>query len=332
MSTSAHQSGIFQFSELCFPSSLMVWALRRSIQTPQDRHSLDQTFNRVFAAAGCELAKTAMVRLVQSLRDSVKTELEIRQPWVTDVSCHEATILAIISAFQVGSADRALGLVKCLVDEREQSTLADSAASLAFALASAGYRLPPDGIGRDFDHPTVAPATAVQKRSALGGPVWLTVNEAVIVSGIRVWVQSLKQDGAPYQALHLYFEQQGIVDAADSLHTILDHTGLSATRTLSVHCPSCPGLSVDEARVISAVAAMQWGDRLTAMTELSSWLPNQVIRLTICAVEGLAITLATANAMLPQRDWNFQTDRRSDVTPDLKDYSKPDQPDHRTIH
>src|SRR3546814_8025063 len=46
-------------------------------------------------------------------------------------------------------------------------------------------------------------------------------------------------------------------DAGLSLHSVLRNTTLAATRSVDVRCPTCPGLSPDEARLLDAVAWLQ---------------------------------------------------------------------------
>jgi hypothetical protein len=138
-----------------------------------------------------------------------------------------------------------------------------------------------------------------------------------VVTALRVWVAAFKQQEDALAAARAHFERHfnasGALwgdrrtggDAGLSLHAVLRNTTLAASRPVDVRCPSCPGLSPDEARLLEAIAWLQRDVTEPAATALGDWLPPAALRLSLGAARGLAMALLAAEQSLPRREWDL---------------------------
>lgn len=306
----ANQNNVCRISDLGFASCLVIWSLRRGVHQPGNVETLKRTFERTFGADGIDGALMLFGRLVGGLRRGLRLPLDIRAPEDGDVSHQEMALLSLLAAFQHKTPADGRRLVVRMLHRDECEQFAAAASGFARALVKANQVLPPDGRGEGAIVPLSPRARPRKKLAQPVEPGALTAQEAVIVTGIRVWVHALKRGGSPHAVLRAHFQEWGAADATSSLNAVMNHTGRCATRAFDVRCPKCPGVSADEARVLSATAAMQRGDRVAAMGLLLAWLPAPVVQLTIAALEGLARAFTEAGAELPQRRWRFdETDR-----------------------
>ena len=309
--------------DLSFASSLVVWALRQGVHQPSDASALWQSFERTFGADGVHAAMSAFGRLIGSLRRGLRQAPDIRVPDDGAVSRQEAALLTVIASIQLGLGDEAQRLITRMIFEDEREEFMSVTTVFAKSLASVGQVLPPDG--RE-DGPVVPLSSWSKPRPKPRdkGLDWLTAQEALIVTGVRVWARALKQGGTPHAVLHAHFEEWGVAEATSSLNAILNHTGRCATRPFDVRCPNCPGLSADEARILGAIEAMHRADGVAAMGALLAWLPPQVARLTLVPLEGLARIFTDVRAELPRRHWRFEAMERSDgAHPHRSDETRP---------
>lgn len=295
-----------RMNDISFASCLVIWALRRCLREPDAREMMSRTFAHAFGADRLGQAMATFEQMISALRRGARAPLDVRAVEDDMVSNHEATVLAILAAFQWDNAGQASWLVDTLVHRCERRPFASAAYGFAGALAAAGHRLPPDGRRALRSADAVPPLPAEQAQPHAGDFSFLSAGEQTIVTGIRLWVHVLKRKGDPLAALRTHFAFHCIPDAAMSLNAILDHSRMSATRSIDVRCPKCPGLSPDEARMLHAVALLQRDDRAAASAELSSWLPPAVVRLTLFAVDGLARAMTVAHTRLPLRNWRFE--------------------------
>lgn len=301
----ANQNNVCRISDLSFTSCLVIWSLRRGVHQPGNAEALKRTFERTFGADGVDDALMLFGQLVGGLRRGLKLPPDIRAPEDGNVSYQEVTLLSLLAAFQHQTPADARRLIVRMFHRDQCEAFAAFAAGFADALLKANQVLPPDGRGEGTIVP-LSPRTRPRKKLAQPvEPGALTAQEAVIVTGIRIWVRALKQGGSPHAVLRAHFDEWGVAEATSSLNAVMNHTGRCATRAFDVRCPKCPGVSADEARVLSATAAMQRGDRVAAMGLLLAWLPSPVVQLTIAALEGLARVFTEARAELPQRRWRF---------------------------
>ena len=308
MRTIAKRHDNCRITDLAFPSCLIVWALRRCIREPDVAEMMSRTFAHALGPEILGSAMDAFEQMAGGLCRGVRNPLDVRAVEDEWVSNQEATVLAILAAYQHDAARQASWLIDSLVHRCERGAFAGGAYGFAGALAASGHRLPPDGrrARQSTDgarHETIEKAAPHVTEMGI-----LSDGERTVVTGIRLWVHVFKRCGDALAALRTHFEFHGMPDAAMSLHAILDHSRISATRPIDVRCLKCPGLSPDEARLLHAIASLQRDDRAAASAELSSWLPPQVLRLTLFAVQGLATTLTRAHSPLPLRDWRFDAD------------------------
>ena len=90
----------------------------------------------------------------------------------------------------------------------------------------------------------------------------------------------------------------GIADGAlafDGLLTLLTGRDLAE---LDLRCPNCPGLSLEEARLIAVLAALQRGEEDLARALAGLWLPPALARLAMNPAGRLARALLAAGLPL----------------------------------
>jgi hypothetical protein len=307
-------------ANLAFPEILVIWALRRYTACRLSREgraaAIAPEFSRAFGLARLEATLAAFARLADCLARAARLPQALSVVEDDRINATEEALLSTLAALQHGEAAQARALSEwCLLPQGRGVFLA-AAGDLARTMREAGHlipyetprrqRLALDGVAEDA-RPLPSAGTATELR-----PV-----EQGLITALRVWVAAFKRQGDPLAAAREHFEQQfnaadtlwgdrrGGVDAGLSLHAVLRNTTLAATRPVDVRCPTCPGLSPDEARLLDAVAWLQRDVAEPAAAALGDWLPPAAIRLSLSPARGLARTLLAMEQILPLRDWDF---------------------------
>jgi hypothetical protein len=315
-------------AHLAFAEILVIWALRRYNACRLSREgptaAIAPEFSRAFGLARLEETLTAFAGLADSLAAAAR--LPQAQSQIDDdrINPTEEAVLAALAALQHGAERQAAALCEwCLLPTGRRGFL-DGARCLARSLREAGHTLPYQVPKRR----SFALDTAAEQASPL--PTATAISdlkpaEHELVTALRVWVAAFTRQGDPLHAARRHFEQRfnddtGAEltpgdriwgdprpggDAGLSLHAVLRNTTLAATRSVDVRCPTCPGLSPDEARLLAAVAWLQRDLSGPAASALGDWLPPAALRLSMNPARGLAQALLVMERRLPLRDWDF---------------------------
>ncbi|GAB4360589.1 MAG: hypothetical protein Kow00114_14410 [Kiloniellaceae bacterium] len=307
-------------ANLAFAEILVIWALRRYTNCRLGREArtaiIAPEFSRALGLARLEESLAAFARLADSLATAARLPQALSVVEDDRVNASEEAVLSVLAAFQHGEVAQAEALGEwCLLPAGRAAFLA-GARQLAASLSEAGHVIPYElprrrhlalDSGTDGDRPLPGVADFAG----------LQAGERGLVTALRLWVSAFRQQEDSLAAARRHFERQFNAstalwgdrrsggDAGLSLHAVLRNTTLAATRPVDVRCPTCPGLSPDEARLLDAVAWLQRDIGEPAQSALADWLPPAALRLTLGPARGLAHALLAAEEILPLRDWDF---------------------------
>jgi hypothetical protein len=293
------QSSEFIVPDLALPQQIMIWSLRRYATGNGRSEVLAPMFRRIFGLAGVEEALTAFAGLMMALEHRGRRPIRIEPMTARRLSADEACVLRLMAAQQRGDEDTAMAVAAWLVNAPAMDDLLRASRALAIALASREHLVQEPAAAAPHARPSTdrqAPTEAVAE---------LEPGEAVLLRGIRLWVDRFKKRECGLWELNRHFTAHGLGQATPSLHAILFNSSVATLRSLDVRCARCPSLSPDEARMLHAVASLQAEDAEAASATLSSWLPPAAVRMTIEAVRGLADSLTAEHVRLPLRRWRF---------------------------
>ena len=134
----------------------------------------------------------------------------------------------------------------------------------------------------------------------------LRTPEVFILWTIRTWVQTEIGRHSSRQCFQDGLEKAGCQEAANPLSALLDIVGTAANRKIEIHVPTCPCISADEKRLLHALAAQQTGHTLEAFDVLTNLLPGAAVRIALGYVDAVALSLARAGLLLPDRAWHLK--------------------------
>lgn len=126
--------------------------------------------------------------------------------------------------------------------------------------------------------------------------------ERTVLLALRLWAAAFRRGEDPMPDLFAAMAERGAPrDAALSVDALLAVAARTARRPLDLRCPSCPGLSDDEARLLRAGALAQRGDPDAAEGALRPLLSDAGASFALGPLEGLGALLAAAGRRLPLR-------------------------------
>ena len=307
-------------ANLAFAEILVIWALRRYSNCRLEREArgavIAPEFSRALGLARLEETIAAFSALADSLTQAARLPQALSAVEDDRINASEEAVLSALAAYQRGENRQAEALGEWCLLPAGRSAFLGGARRLAQSLREAGHMIPYEtpyrqaltlDAGRDDAKPLPGAAE-------LGD---LQPSERGLVVALRLWVSAVRQQEDSLAAARRQFERQFNAseslwgdkrngdDAGLSLHAVLRNTTLAASRPVDVRCPTCPGLSPDEARLLDAVAWLQRDIAEPAQTALGDWLPPAALRLSMSPARGLACALLAAEQTLPLRDWDL---------------------------
>lgn len=133
----------------------------------------------------------------------------------------------------------------------------------------------------------------------------LSLEESVLLNAVRLRIRTLSFSNINTRVLPLLSQHlalpgmQSLVDAH-----LIEALQFSPT-ALAVRCLCCSDISVDEARLVSAMAAFSTSDSNEVARFLTGWLPNESIsRLQARMLEFQSVIQKLGTA-IPLRDWDM---------------------------
>ena len=126
--------------------------------------------------------------------------------------------------------------------------------------------------------------------------------EQFLLWGIRMWAFAFNQGVNNYEILHKGFGLAGVADAHEPLDYIMTIFSTSGRGTININCPKCNRITIDEHRIMGAVAAWQKEcDPSIGNTYIHSWLPLTALRVIQRPACQLAKTLKQGNFIIRLR-------------------------------
>ena len=128
----------------------------------------------------------------------------------------------------------------------------------------------------------------------------LALSERFILWNFRAWACCCRGRRLPAEPVTNAFGNIGAPAAATALDAAMTRLVLATARPLAVHCPSHPGLSDDERRLVAAVAAAQRHDRDDLARLFADVLPPPAVALVSRSLMEFGAAIATVGILLPQ--------------------------------
>jgi hypothetical protein len=128
--------------------------------------------------------------------------------------------------------------------------------------------------------------------------------EQLLLWGIRMWAYAFNQGENNYETINKGFCLAGANGAHEALDSIMSVFATSGLGIMNINCPKCEYISIDEHRIMGAVAAWQNEiDPLIGNAYISSWLPPAALRIICLPAHQLAKTLKQGNLNISLRPW-----------------------------
>ena len=277
--------------ELSMTQRLAIWLIRRLPETGAEQSS--PTSDKIFIDDDRPRAHAALNGILASVQRTPLSESPIRRLRTESLSPEEVDFLSAMAEVQhYGTALTSIerwGWPAASDTER----VLDAVTQLADCLDIAGHRFP-----------CPKPDQVLAARPTLT-TMALDQRELALVKGVRAWAWCFQQGHEGLPVLDRLLRSSSLVGVLNPLDRILINTSVAASRQVDLRYPSCAALSQDEARIVHAISACQRDHRDAGFELLESWLQPAAVRLTLPAVEGIALALTASAHRLPLRRWRF---------------------------
>lgn len=133
--------------------------------------------------------------------------------------------------------------------------------------------------------------------------------EQLLLWGVRMWAQAFNQGVDNYEILNKAFCLAGVKDAYKALDEIMNIFATSGQGVININCPQCSCITIDENRIMGAVAAWQREvDPLGGNVFIRSWIQPAALRFMRLPAYQLAEILKQGNLNIRQRTsaYDFQ--------------------------
>ena len=85
--------------------------------------------------------------------------------------------------------------------------------------------------------------------------------EQLFLWGIRMWVRSYNKGANIHNVLHNGFKLAGVPTALGALDAMMGIFATSGHGIIDIQCPNCTEVSLDEPRIMGAIAVLQQTDQ-----------------------------------------------------------------------
>ena len=128
--------------------------------------------------------------------------------------------------------------------------------------------------------------------------------EQLVLWGIRMWVRAFNHGDNNHSVLKKGFSLAGVAEAYGALDAVLSILSRLGQGVVDIRYPCCSEISLDEHRIIGAVAACQHEKNYSSRdTYLSKWLPPAASQMGYLHVFELAKVLKKGGLILNLRVW-----------------------------
>ena len=130
--------------------------------------------------------------------------------------------------------------------------------------------------------------------------------EQLVLWALRMWAKAFTQDANISHILREGFRLAGVPDAFGFLDSIMYVFATVGRCVLDIRCPACSEISIDEHRILGAIAVYQYGDsRINSDPYLRYWLRPTALRIIQEPTIKLANALKKGNLMIRPRPWTL---------------------------
>ena len=134
----------------------------------------------------------------------------------------------------------------------------------------------------------------------------LPFGEKLVLWGLRMWAKAFTQDTNISNILREGFRLAGVPDAFGFLDSIMYVFATVGRGVLDIRCPACSEISIDEHRILGAIAVYQYGDpRINSDPYLRYWLRPTALRIIQEPTIKLANALKKGNLIIRPRPWTL---------------------------
>jgi hypothetical protein len=272
-----------EVEDLGFGEFTVIWALR----LPESA-TLKPSLRRHFRAfVGDALASDAVASVLKLRRALYQPAQAIDMRALSDI---EETVLWYLWASQSGDAQLANVLAFEVFASAHREEAHRASAILAFLLAEAGIAMPQPPLF-ECQRTEAQQAKPFEPRLAR-----LLSGERLAVAAFRRWIAATQQKSCGVSAIARQMLRHGVgTPAAAALNHIMMVTQSAAIRPVQHKPQSCPMVSGDEARFLSALAFR--ADEVLAVID---WLPPAAQRICAPAFQGLRHYLFEAGLSVPK--------------------------------
>ena len=138
----------------------------------------------------------------------------------------------------------------------------------------------------------------------------LPFGEQLVLWGLRMWAKAFNEDTNISGVLREGFRLAGVQNAFGFLDSIMYVFATAGRGTMDIRCPGCSKISIDEHRILGAVASYQSVDTLAVSDPyLSLWLPTTALRIVREPTMQLASILKKGGLILRPRPWALNVKR-----------------------
>ena len=135
--------------------------------------------------------------------------------------------------------------------------------------------------------------------------------EQLFLWGIRMWVRSYNEGANIHNILHNGFKLAGVPTALGALDAMMGIFATSGHGIIDIRCPKCTEVSLDEHRIMGAIAVLQHTDQPSdGDAYLLCWLPSAALRIACGPASQLADIMKQGGLMIRARPWarNLRSD------------------------
>ena len=126
--------------------------------------------------------------------------------------------------------------------------------------------------------------------------------EQLFIWGIRMWAQGFNRDVNNHEILNKGFCLVGVRGAYEALNNVMSIFATSGHGIININCPQCAYITIDENRIMGAVAAWQSNaDASSGNVFICSWLPPAALRIMRLPARHLVKTLKHGNLHIRPR-------------------------------
>ena len=129
-------------------------------------------------------------------------------------------------------------------------------------------------------------------------------SEKLFLWGIRMWVRAYNDDANIHSILHNGFKLAGVADALGALDAMMDIFATAGRGVMDIRCPSCTEVSLDEHRIMGAIAVIQRTNQPSdGDVYLSYWMPPAALRILQGPTSQLAGIMKKGGLTIRARPW-----------------------------